>query len=112
MATPVFLPGESYGQSSLEGYRPWGHTESDMTERAAHTQDIYNVCVCVCVYTNTLICMYMHIFMNTHTHTHCRRKRQPTPVFLPGKSHGHWSLVGYSPWGPKELNMTEQLTHT
>ena len=35
--TPVFLPGESYGQSSLEGYRPWGHTESDMTERAAHT---------------------------------------------------------------------------
>ena len=26
-----------------------GHTESDMTERAAHTQDIYNVCVCMCV---------------------------------------------------------------
>ena len=27
-----------------------------------------------------------------------RRKWQPTPVFLPGKSHGHRSLVGYSPW--------------
>ena len=28
-----------------------------------------------------------------------RRKWQPTPVFLPGKSHGHKSLAGYSPWG-------------
>ena len=27
--TPVFLPGESYGQRSLAGYRPWGHRESD-----------------------------------------------------------------------------------
>ena len=31
-----------------------------------------------------------------------RRKWQPTPVFLPGKSHGQRSLVGYSPWGHKE----------
>ena len=32
---------------------------------------------------------------------------QPTPVFLPGESHGQRSLVGYSPWGCKELGMTE-----
>ena len=32
---------------------------------------------------------------------------QPTPVFLPGKSHGQRSLVGYSPWGHKQSNMTE-----
>ena len=38
-----------------------------------------------------------------------RRERQPTPVFLPGKSHGQRSLVDYSPWGRKELDMTEQL---
>ena len=31
--TPVFLPGEFHGQRSLVGYRPWGHKESDMTER-------------------------------------------------------------------------------
>ena len=31
--TPVFLPGESHGWRSLAGYSPWGHTESDMTER-------------------------------------------------------------------------------
>ena len=30
--TPVFLPGESYGQRSLVGYSPWGHKESDTTE--------------------------------------------------------------------------------
>ena len=29
---PVVLPGESHGQRSLEGYSPWGHKESDMTE--------------------------------------------------------------------------------
>ena len=29
---PVYLPGESHGQRSLEGYRPWGHKELDMTE--------------------------------------------------------------------------------
>ena len=34
---------------------------------------------------------------------------QPTPVFLPGESHGWRCLVGYSPWGHKELDMTEQL---
>ena len=34
-----------------------------------------------------------------------RRKWQPTPVFLPGKSHGQRSLEGYSAWGHKELDM-------
>ena len=34
-------------------------------------------------------------------------------VFLNGKSHGHRSLAGYSPWGSKELDTTERLTtHT
>ena len=39
----------------------------------------------------------------------CRRKWQFTPVLLLGKSHGQRSLVGYSPWGCKELNTTERL---
>ena len=39
-----------------------------------------------------------------------RRKWQPTPVFLPGESHEQSSLVGYSPWGLKELDVTERLT--
>ena len=32
-----------------------------------------------------------------------RRKWQPTPVFLPGKSHGQRRLAGYSPWGRKRV---------
>ena len=39
-----------------------------------------------------------------------RRKWQPTPVFLPGESHGQRSQVGYSPWGSKELDMTERAS--
>ena len=42
-----------------------------------------------------------------------RRKWQPNPVFLPGESHGQRSLVGYIVHrGHKELDTTEQLTHT
>ena len=36
----------------------------------------------------------------------------PTAVFLPGKSHGQGKLAGYSTRGHKELDTTEQLTHT
>ena len=38
-------------------------------------------------------------------------KRQPTPVFLPGKSHGQRSLAGYSPWG-HDLATKQQQLHT
>ena len=36
-----------------------------------------------------------------------RRKWQPTPVLLPGESHGGRSLVGCSPWGHEESDVTE-----
>ena len=38
-----------------------------------------------------------------------RRQWQPTPVLLPGKSHGRRSLVGCSPWGREESGTTERL---
>ena len=41
-----------------------------------------------------------------------RKERQFTPVILFGKFGGQRSLVAYGPWGHKELDMTEQLTHT
>ena len=37
------------------------------------------------------------------------RQWHPTPVLLPGKSHGQRSLVGCSPWGREESDMTERL---
>ena len=39
-----------------------------------------------------------------------RREQESTPVFLPGKSHGQRSLLGYRPWDHKESDITEQLT--
>ena len=57
---PVLLPGKSHGQRSLVGCSPWGHKESDTTER-----------------------LHFHFSLS-----YWRRKWQPTPVFLPGESQG------------------------
>ena len=38
-----------------------------------------------------------------------RRQWQPTPVLLPGKSHGQRSMIGHCPWGCKESDTTEPL---
>ena len=45
--------------------------------------------------------------LSLFTFMHWRRKWQPTPVFLPGESHGRRSLVGFSPWGRTESDTTE-----
>ena len=50
-----------------------------------------------------------YLFMHAFLPILWRRKRQPTPVCLPGKSHGQRSLVGYSPWGREESDTTERL---
>ena len=47
--------------------------------------------------------------LSLFTFMHWRRKWQPTPVLLPGKSHGQRSLVGYSPWGHWGSDTTERL---
>ena len=39
-----------------------------------------------------------------------KREWQPTPVLLPAESHGQRALVGYSPWGYKELDTAEHST--
>ena len=48
------------------------------------------------------MCVYIYIYI-------WRRQWHPTPVLLPGKSHGWRSLVGCNPWGRKESDTTEQL---
>ena len=57
------------------------------------------------------ILKYVFIYLPPHADS-WRRKWQPTPVFLPGESHGQRRLADYSPWGHKELDTTEQITHT
>ena len=89
---------------------------------------MYVLCVCVYTYIHmyirfhiyTFICIYVYLcwhectgvlYIYTHIHTltciyiyihvyiYQRRQWQPTPVLLPGKSHGRRSLVGCTLWG-------------
>ena len=76
--------GVGEGQGGLVCCSPWGCKELDMTER--------------------LNCTGFDPWVRKIP---WRRKWQPTPVFLPGKSHGQRSLVGYTLWGHKELDTTE-----
>ena len=76
--------------------------------------------VCECVwYMHALMCIICVIcsvwlvldmyckFYACHVFYTWRRQWHPTPVLLSGKSHGQRSLVGYSPWGRKESDVTE-----
>ena len=56
-------------------------------------------------------CLLGQGFQVRLAYSHIIRRRQwhPTPVLFPGKSHGWRSLVGCSPWGHEELDMTERL---
>ena len=66
---------------------------------------------CDVIFRCTVI--YIHMRVNrlyTYIYIDIRRRQwHPTPVLLPGKSHGWRSLVGCSPWGLEESDTTEQL---
>ena len=74
--TPVFLPGESQGQRSLEGCHLWVAQSQIQLKRLSSSS------------SSRATSLSLFTFM------HWRRKWQPTPVFLPGKSQGQRSLVG------------------
>ena len=93
---PVFLPRKSYEQRSLVGYSSWRHRESDTTEHTQYCE------ATICAYFLLPKCKYLealNIFL-VPSYRMQRRQWQPTPVLLPGESHGWRSLVGCSPWGP------------
>ena len=54
-STLVFLHGESHGQRSLEGYRLWGHKESDTTEWLNWTK--------LKIYFVSFLCVFFHLFL-------------------------------------------------
>ena len=62
------------------------------------------------LFTPGLDSLAFQVFTIPRTSDTLRRRRwHPTPVLLPGKSHGWRSLVGYSPWGHEESDRTERL---
>ena len=75
-------------ESPMDGgaWCPWGRKELDTTER-----------------------LHFHFHLLPGRCLPRRKQWQPTPVLLPGKSHGRRSLVGCSPWGHEESDTTEQL---
>ena len=54
---------------------------------------------------------FRHQLLFSGSLTNWRRKWHPPSVFVPGKSHGQRSLVGYSPWGLKESDTPDPLTN-
>ena len=62
--------------------------------------------VCLCYFCDRC---YYHCYLHILVPLLWRRRWHPTPVLLPGKSHGWRSLEGCSPWGRRESDMTERL---
>ena len=52
-----------------------------------------------------------HVFDPWVRKSPLRRAWQPSPVFLPGESHGQRSLADYSPWGRQDSDITEVTEH-
>ena len=106
--TAVFLPRDFHRQSSLAGYSPWGRKDSDTTEQltlgfpgGASGKEPS------CQYKRRKRCRFDPWVGKIPW----RRKWQPTPVFLPGESHGQRSLVGNSPWGCWVVHNWSDLAH-
>ena len=98
--TPLFLPGKSHWQRSLASYIPWGcKSRTPLRDRNQYeTEDPYR---CEVIFHCGLICIFLMIRVE--------KAMAPTPVLLPGKSHGWRSLVGCSPCGCKQSDTTERL---
>ena len=117
--TPVLLPGKSHGQMSLVGHSPWGHEESDTTERLHFSLSCIgegngNSLQCSCLENPreggawwAVVCgiaqsrtRLKRLSSSRYLPPLVLRKAgHPTPVLLPGKSHGRRSLSGCNPWG-------------
>ena len=87
--------------------------EVDENWRCQYLTMISKICIYVCtslyayVYTGAYVCLDVYLDMSIYRHW--RRQWHPTPVLLPGNSHGQRSLAGCSPWGREELDTTERL---
>ena len=107
--TPVFLPGESQGQGSLVGCRLWvrrvGHDWSDLVVVAVYRKGLPRW-----LSGKESTCQWRRRGTDSWVgKISWRGKWQPTPLFLPGKTHRQRSLAGYSPWGHKESDTTQWL---
>ena len=102
--------GESHGQKSLVGYSPWGLKEDQHNLATKQNKNkIYAVIVGGSIGSLSHFNLSPLPILGTRCQKTFVKPRQwhPTPVHLPGKSHGRRSLVGCSPWGRQESDTTE-----
>ena len=122
--TPVLLPGKSHGWRSLVGCSPWDRWELDTTQwlhfhfsLSCIGEDNGNPLQCSCLENpRDGAAWWAAVYGVAQSRTQLKRfssssiyQWHPTPVLLPGKSHGQTSLVGCSPWGREESGKTERL---
>ena len=102
-------PGVGDGQGGLACCIPWGRKESDMTEQLSGTELKVSGNGLPSWLRQERICLQCSRpgFDRWVGKIPWRREWLPTPIFLPREFHGQRSLVGYSPWGHKELDRTE-----
>ena len=90
--TLVFFPGEFHGQRSLAGHSPWGCKKLDTTDRLMLSFTLKFIGK-----KGQFLHKYLNVVLSPTSILPRKRKQQPTPVFLPGESHGQRSLAGDSP---------------
>ena len=125
------LAWKIHGQRSLVGCSPWGRWRSDKTERLHFDFSLScigegngNPLQCSCLENPRDGGAWWAVasgvaqsrtrlkwLSSSSSRIYISRKWKPTTVFLPGESYRQRSLAGYSPWGQKELDMTEQLNN-
>ena len=108
------MPEEFRGQRILPGYSPWGHKESDITEQLTLSFSLSETLLVVTNYfrvskgfpgdsvgkeaaCNAGDPARFNLWVRKIPWRREAVRKLPTPVFLPGESHGQRNLVGYSP---------------
>ena len=94
------------GSYSFPNTKTYTEAHSQSTEWSTEKFSVVTITVSI------ILLYFHHSIIRTFKWPVWRRQWQPSPVFLPGESHGQRSLMGFSPWGHKELDMTELLGKT
>ena len=109
--TPVFLPGESHGQRSRVGYRPWGCKESETTERLTH--GCFRASLVAQLVKNPSAVQEIWVrFLDSEDPLEEELHSNSLQYSCLENSHGQRSLADYSPWDCQESDTTERLSLT
>ena len=108
----------SFSPRTTRGWLPVGPPQSEApgtgADKTGHfkmaSRYPFKILVASSLFSNPGLCVLSYRrFSQRPVHGVRRRQWHPTPVLLPGKSHGQRRLGGCSPWGHEELDMTERL---